>query len=367
MYILLIALLLAVSVGMLSRAYRRSWSKRLNVSLRLADDGVFEGEQGEVTEVISNNKLTPVFWGYLRFRVPGPLCFDGADAGHDYYREDRVSVLAYEEISRTIRFTALRRGCYRLSGLQFTAGDLLFHYKMMRDFPSAPEIYVYPRVAEIGRFRIDYETIIGETAARRSLIEDPFSFRGIRDYSPFDSMKAVNWKATARTGNLKVNQYSTTQSLQIMLLVDLDGYNQMDGRQIKEDTIRTAACLARRLTLSGIASGFATNAADTLTGESIRTECGSGRGHFLHLMREMAKIDAEKLLAPFDRILAELPRGSRAKTQYILISYYYGEDLVRRLTRLQAEGLSVQWVFLNDKSRKIDFVRRPGMYVCDEI
>ena len=37
-------------------------------------------------------------------------------------------------------------------------------------------------------------------------MEDPFEYRGIREYQPYDDMRSVNWKATAKTGDLKVNQ-----------------------------------------------------------------------------------------------------------------------------------------------------------------
>lgn len=367
MVLILVAIALTAACGLLSRAYSRNWYKRLDVALKISNDGIFEGERGEVTETVSNSKLIPIFWAYLQFKVPAPLRFEDSDSGHDSYRQDRISVLSYEEVTKKLSFTAGRRGCYRLSDLQLVAGDLLFHYKMMKSFPDSSALYVYPRAKEVNRFKIDYEKIIGEAIARRSFVEDPFFFRGIRDYYPFDGMKAVNWKATARTGGLKVNQYHTTRSQQVMLLLDLDGYNKLDGQRIKEDTISVAAYLARKLALNGIAAGFATNAADAVSGGRIETECRSGQSHFLSMMREMAKIDTGRLLMPFDRILEELPRRRDTKTQYFLISYYYGDGLVRRVSQLEAHGLNIQWIFLHDRSRKIDFVRRPGMYVCEEV
>ena len=366
MYLILVILFLAAAFGLLSRVYSRNWNKKLDVSLRISNDGIFEGESGEITETVSNNKLIPIFWAYIQFKVPDALRFEGAVSGHDYFRQDRVSVFSYEEVTRKLRFTAARRGCYRLSDLRFVAGDLNFNYKMMRGFSSSPEIYVYPRAREIGRFQIDYNKIIGDIVAPRNFIEDPFFFRGIRDYYPFDSIKNVSWKATARTGSLKVNEYHTTRSRQVVLLLDLDGYNRLDGRQIKEDAISIAAFFARKLALNGIAVGLATNAADSVSGGRIETDCKSGRGHFFTLMRAMAKIDADRLLLPFDGILESLRRGDHTKTQYILISYYYSTGLVRRVSQLEAAGLRIQWIFLHDKARQIEFSRRPGMYVCEK-
>lgn len=363
MYIILTAFLLTLVCGLFSFFYNRNWSKKLSVTLRVPNDGIFEGETGEIAEIISNGKMLPLFWGSIQFRVPGALHFGSMDSGQDYYRQDRISVLPYEEVTKKLPFQAAHRGCYRLDNLQLTAGGLSFHYKMMKSFSASPEIYVYPRLKTTKRFKIDYRKIIGEAVARRSFLEDPFFFSGIRDYSPFDSMKKVNWKATARTGSLKVNQYHTTQSQSVMLLLDLDGYNKFDGRQIKEDVVSTAAFLARKLALGGTAVGFATNAADVLSGGHIKTECKSGRGHFFFMMREMARIDTEKLLAPFGKILENLPRNTSG-TQYILISYHYSDGLARHVEALRP---NIQWIFLHDKSRKINFVRCPGMYVYEEV
>lgn len=366
MYVILAAVLLALSFRILSDVYQRNWFKKLSVSLRFTSSGLFEGERGELVETITNNKLIPIFWGYLRFRVPGPLRFDGSDASHDRFRQEKASVFSYEETTRRLPFTAAHRGCYRLGELQFVAGDPLFRYEMITSFPAAAELFVYPRAKDVGRFRIDAEKIVGDCVARRSYAEDPFFFRGIRDYAPTDSMRAVNWKATARTGNLKVNEYHTTHARQVMLLLDLDAYNRFDGRQIRENTISTAAFLARKLALTGTPVGFTTNAADVLTGGRIETPCRSGRNHFLLMMREMAKIDADKLLVPFDAILAGLPTTGDGSTQYLLVSYYYGEELVKRLSGLEARGLNIRWVFLHDASRWTSFARHPGMYVCEE-
>jgi uncharacterized protein (DUF58 family) len=365
MYIILIAAALAVVCSLLSRAYLNGWSEKLGVSLVFSSDGVFEGERGEVIETLTNQKLLPVFWGTLQFKTSYLLRFDGSSLDHDYYMQNPLSAFSYEEVTRRLPFTAERRGYYKLSDARLVGGDLLFSYKLIRRFPVTCEIFVYPRVKDVGRFNIDFKKIIGETTARRNLVEDPFFFRGIRDYYPFDSMKTVNWNATARTGSLKVNQYQCTHSQEVMLLLDLDGYNKWDGQQIKEDTIRIAALLAQKLTKTGIATGLATNAADATTGGKIETDCKSGQNHYLYLLREMAKLDTDRLLTPFDSILDNLPRMSGSRPQYILISYYTGDDLAHRVSQLEAAGLSLQWIVLKDKSRKNDFVKRGDMYVCE--
>ena len=177
--------------------------------------------------------------------------------------------------------------------------------------------------------------------------------------------KAVNWNATARTGSLKVNTYHCTQSQEVKLLLDLDGYNKWDGQQIKEDVIRIATMLLQKLNRNGIATGLVTNAADVSTGGKIDVACKNGRSHYLYLLREMAKLDTGKLLTPFDNILESILHKRDTRAQYILVSYYTGAELSQRVSQLETAGMSVQWIVLKDKSRKTDFVKRSDMYVCE--
>ena len=69
-----------------------------------------------------------------------------------------------------------------------------------RDF-----FYVYPRLVDSDQMDISFQKIMGSSLARRNLYEDPFEFRGIREYAPTDPLNKINWKAAARTGELMVN------------------------------------------------------------------------------------------------------------------------------------------------------------------
>ena len=365
MDILLTCALIAIACALLTRAYCQYWSEKLSATLRFLDDGVFEGEQSAIVETVSNNKLLPIFWGSIQFKAPGALRFDGKTSDTDYDRKDIITVFSYEQIEKRLRFTAGRRGYYRLCDMTVTATDLLFNYRMHRKFPVFSELYIYPRVKDADRFKLDFNRIVGEVVARRSLVADPFFFRGIRDYTPFDSIRSVNWNATARTGELKVNQYHSTQSQEVMLLLDLDGFNRYDGQQIKEDLISIAALLARRLTQTGVAIGLVSNATQLDTRERTEFSCKSGRGHYIQLLRGLSKLDTEQLTCPFDRTLDHIQSQSRSSTQYILISYFINDELTQRITQCKADGIEFQWIFLKDKSRNIHFSKLQDMIVSE--
>ena len=61
------------------------------------------------------------------------------------------------------------------------------------------------------------ERMLGIMQCSRHLYEDPFTFRGIREYTTSDPMKTINWKASARTGGLMVNTFDSVMTQKVML------------------------------------------------------------------------------------------------------------------------------------------------------
>jgi uncharacterized protein (DUF58 family) len=367
LYILLFAVIALLLVELTVRLYRKGWSRKLGLDLHFGSDAVFEGEKGEILETVVNKKLMPLWWADLQFRVSGTIRFDGEDErDHENYKKESVSVLSYEMVRRSLRFTALRRGYYKIDGADLVSGDPFFRYKFIRQYPVSSELYVYPCVKGVGKFNVDFRKITGEVIARRHVIEDPFEFRGIRDYYPFDSLKSVNWNATAKTGQIKVNQYHYTSSQEVVLLLDMEGYNAFDKPELREDLIRVAAYLSRMLIASGIPVGLCSNARDIVTGDALAFACKNGAGQEKTLLRAFARIDADpdKASQPFARILQE-KIACRTEPHYILISYYAGDALQAAVQSLMRNGHSFQWLLLEDRARRIDLGGMKNLTICE--
>ena len=67
-------------------------------------------------------------------------------------------------------------------------------------------MYVYPRQVDTARIQMICRAVSGMVLSRNRLYEDPFEFSGIRDYRKEDPMNRINWKSSARMGDLMVNQ-----------------------------------------------------------------------------------------------------------------------------------------------------------------
>ena len=244
---------------------------------------------------------------------------------------------------------------------------MFFKYRYIKKFPTFTELYVYPDIKSVKNLNIDFRKIVGEVVTKRNMIEDPFEFRGIRDYYPFDDLRTVNWKASAKTGDIKVNEYNYTASQKVMILLDFDGYNSWDKQAVKEDVIRIGAYLIREFIKNNIPAGFSSNVSDSITGKEIKTLCKNGMNHNLFLYKQMAKINTENISRPFNEVMDDLIKNNDSGYQYILISYYSGIDVQNQVSRFKSCGLSLKWIVVKDKFRKSDIESSKDVYVCEVV
>lgn len=186
--------------------YEKLWYRHLSVHIGFAQDHIFEGEQGELKERIENRKWLPLAMLKVKFKTDKRLHFDnhkGSRTTDQYYRNDVFRIGGGEKVTRTLKFIGVRRGYYTINEIDLVASDLFFLDQMISEQQISAEIYVYPRPYDSNKLYQSLIQLNGEILSKRHLLEDPFEYRGIREYQPYDDMRRINWKATAKTGDRK--------------------------------------------------------------------------------------------------------------------------------------------------------------------
>ena len=187
-----------------------------------------------------------------------------------------------------------RRGYYRIMGNSLVAGDLFANQKYYMDVPQESELYVYPRMISAREMEIPFSYLMGEVRSRQLLYEDAFTFRGIRDYAPTDLMGRINWKASARTGDLKVNLREYTAGQQVVILLNLEPPRMHYLDAVLEDGIRWALTFAAQLLSEQIPVGMLSNGRDIMSGQTLRIDPGSSPAHLTVFCEGLARIDLEQ-------------------------------------------------------------------------
>lgn len=88
----------------------------------------------------------------------------------------------------------------------------------------------------------------------------------------------VNWKATARSGELKVNQKGCTAQRSVRLVVNLEDGAILRQEDLLEASIEMAAAAAELFIGQGIRTSLETNGPDLLTKEAVCPESILRRG-----------------------------------------------------------------------------------------
>ncbi|HTP54587.1 MAG TPA: DUF58 domain-containing protein [Thermoplasmata archaeon] len=189
-----------------------------------------------------------------------------------------------------------------------------------------------PELLRLGAARLDRVLALpGETRSRR--VGSAGEFYGIREASPTDPPRRINWRATARRGRLLVNEFELDRTGDVLLLLDVRSTRLGRGT----DEILLGAARAAAI---GIAAAFAREKARVgyaSFGEFVDpVPLASGRGHRLRVQEAIRATRCSSVAGPSERCAATLPRFFPPGVTTILISSLTGDasaDLVVYLRR----------------------------------
>jgi len=138
-----------------------------------------------------------------------------------------------------------RRGVYRQDAFGIQTRFPFGFLQKTRRVESKLEVYVYPRVEPTEEFYEILPLLTGELESyQRGRGHDLYS---IRDYQTTDSARFVDWKASAKTGALKVREFAREDERRVVLALDSfvpAGGATRERVEKFERAVALAACLA---------------------------------------------------------------------------------------------------------------------------
>lgn len=271
-----------ISYRIIKHLYKKFWDYKLDIEIFLPEGTIFEGDITSIKEVIVNDKLLPLPTFETRFQLDRNIRYVGdlknTAVSDMLYRRDAFSLSIKQKISRTFDIVCIKRGYYTLSEIDLISSDLFMQQTFLGNRKCSKNFYVYPRKISNERFILPYRQIVGELSCKKSLYEDPFSFAGIRDYTPTDTMNSINWKASAKTQNLVVNTYESSLKQKVYIALDTFGNENLLNQDLNEEAIRLSAALISRLLLQGTEVTLIGNAVDKLNGNLLSLKDLKGLG-----------------------------------------------------------------------------------------
>lgn len=302
MKIVVIAVLAFLLYMLQSVVYRKMWNQKLNVILSFEENELFVGQQGQLCELIENEKYFPLPILKVKFQCKRGLNFEtsqNAAVTDMYYRNDMFSVMPMQKITRRLTFTAAKRGYYTIKNVDLIGTDFLLTSENICEFPVGAGLYVYPKPMDTHFWEQAFGNRNGTIVMKRRWPEDPFEYRGIREYWPGDDMKRINWKATAKTDELRVNERNSTTLNTIRIFLNLDDSGILKNEEMVEAAISLAAGIAQSFIQKEFMVAFYCNSKDCVTKQITKIRESSGEGHMNLIYRMLARLDTKECPGDF--------------------------------------------------------------------
>lgn len=315
--------------------------------IREFDDHAFLLQEFPVKLIIKNTSILPIIWLELHESLPVNLSA-GAKFNQVFSLGSKGSkILDY-------KLYALKRGYYQIGPTHLTSGDLLGISKPAETSHPANYVTVYPRIVTLQQLGLPSRSPFGTIRHKNPVFEDPSRTFGKRAYQNGDSMRRIDWKASAVVGSLQTKQFEASIAMEVAILLDLDpdDYDIKKRFDASELAIITAASIANWATQKKQAVGLFTNGVDPYLHEHIPQPLAPQTGtlHLMSILETLARIESASTLLfsqMMDQARADLAWGSTL----VIITGAYMETLLKQLLQAKRAGFNIVLVLVGPSAK----------------
>jgi hypothetical protein len=236
LYILQFAALFLLFIFLGSKAYSEYLIRNISLRRRDTELRVFRHEWVRV-ELLAEN----------RGRLPALMLAVGDfPGGLPVFRNNKVlrSLPARSHLALVWQGYCSSRGIFSLGPARVRGSDPLGLFPFRFTSPETARLFVYPAPGLVS-LRNPGGIPLGTLISPNPLYEDMTRCRSLRDYHAGDEPRRINWKASARSGGLVVNEYESTVSYPLMVFLNADpcAYPLKKRELYLERAIEAAAAL----------------------------------------------------------------------------------------------------------------------------
>lgn len=262
------------------------------------------------------------------------------------------TLLPRESASLIYHVRPLQRGDFDFGHVNLRWSSPLRLYTRQAVIPAAQKVKVYPNIYEIRRYELlvrrDQLAEMGLHNVR--LREEGTVFESLRDYTPDDPYRSINWKATARRGKPISTDYEPERNQRIVILLDV-GRMMRSAIRAQDETgamwnmAKVDFVLNSVLLLSYVASRKGDQVGLLVFADQIKHYLPpeSGSAHFHKLLETMYALGSEPVEADYARAVSYLRARQKKRALIVLFTDLSGarasETLLAHMPRLAPQHL----------------------------
>jgi len=243
----------------------------------------------------------------------------------------------------------VRWGAYRVGRVHLRAHDPFGVFKHETAIDRRQALKVYPTQEAVRSLLRPAETQVfsGNHVARQKA--EGIEFADIRQFVAGDRIKHVNWRATARRGELWVNEHHAERNADVVIFLDVFAEARRGGRSTLDPALRAAASLAARYLRQRDRVGFVS------FGGTINWLLPATGARQLYRIVD-AMLDTQIILSHAWRDLVVIPRRTLPPQALVLaLTPLLDDRAVTALLDLRARGFDLVVIEISP----IAFVSRP--------
>lgn len=343
--ILVVAALVYTAMGLLLTKFGLRGLQCTRAFSRVA---VFEGDEGEMIEVVRNDRPMLIPWLRVESHISPHLQLGRQEnlnvSGSRYYCS-LFTMLPWQQVKRRHRVKFLHRGEYDLGSASLSVGDVLGLFQASREQQMHVPVIVFPRLLDERELPQPLSLLLGEAMSKRPLLTDPFLVRGIRDYLPGDPVRDIHWPATARMGTAQVRVFDHTARMKLMVILNAQRKDAQWGDHLMEYEegeieygISVAATMCVRALRNGLSAGFAANMPFGEEKSSVIMMPDANASREEELLTAFARLTVVRTLA-FPLFLDTLTNIT--DMDVLVLSCYDSPDVQSGLEKLRRQGNQV--------------------------
>lgn len=265
--------------------------------------------------------------------------------------EMKTSLEAQGKKSLNYELTPTERGEYQFGSINLFATSFLGLISRRTKIIQPEKVPVYPSFIQMRKFEMyaisNRLTDIGVKKIRR--LGHTMEFDQIREYVPGNDIRSINWKATARSQQLMVNQYQDERSQQVVNVIDMGRVMKMpfDGLSLLDYAINTSLVISNIALLKEDKAGLLTFTNKELT--VVKPE--KRRIHIQRIQETLYNLDTNFLESNYERLIVGLKTHLNQRSLILLYTNFETLDSMERqlpyLQRIAKDHLLVTIFFEN--------------------
>lgn len=328
----------------------RLWSSRSLTDLRCRQrfqERALIGDVVEVTLEVENLGWLPAPWIHVHERLPVALIVPP-------FFQTILTLGPRGKREFTYVLACRQRGWYEIGPMTVSLGDVFGLTTRRFEFAGSGRLTVYPKILALDELGFPSKSPFGHLRSRQPLYEDPARVVGIREYQSGDSLRRINWKASASSGTLQVRKLEPAMTLEtvILLNVNLTEFDRQFAYYAAELGLVVAASLASHLASLRQEVGLLTNGVDPADEDSTaRSKLAGylprkGRGQLTAILELLGRVNLahERPFLPLLR--AEIQRLRWGAT-LIVVTTRESDELLETALRLKRSGFDVVLVYVD--------------------